>query len=58
MASKYQVDEKGNYGQFGGAYIPEMLQPNIDALKAVYLKEMASPEFQEELNILLKDYVG
>ena len=41
MASKYQVDEKGNYGQFGGAYIPEMLQPNIDALKAVYLKEMA-----------------
>ncbi len=58
MASKYQVDEKGNYGQFGGAFIPEMLQPNIDALKAVYLKEMASPEFQEELNILLKDYVG
>lgn len=58
MASKYQVDEKGNYGQFGGAFIPEMLQPNIDALKAVYLKEMASPDFQEELNILLKDYVG
>ena len=58
MASKYQVDEKGNYGQFGGAYIPEMLQPNIDALKAVYLKEMASPEFKAEFDLLLKDYVG
>lgn len=58
MASKYQVDEKGNYGQFGGAYIPEMLQPNIDALKAVYLKEMESPEFKAEFQLLLKDYVG
>ncbi len=58
MASKYQVDEKGNYGQFGGAYIPEMLQPNIDALKAVYLKEMESPEFKAEFQSLLKDYVG
>ncbi len=58
MASKYQVDEKGNYGQFGGAYIPEMLQPNIDALKAVYLKEMTSPEFKAEFDLLLKDYVG
>ena len=58
MASKYQVDEKGNYGQFGGAYIPEMLQPNINALKAVYLKEMTSPEFKAEFDLLLKDYVG
>lgn len=56
--SKYQVDDKGMYGQFGGAYIPEMLQPNIDNLKKVYLDIINSESFQKEYKSLLKDYVG
>ncbi len=58
MSSKYNVNDKGMYGKFGGAYIPEMLQPNIDKLKSVYLDVMNSPEFQEKYLKLLKDYVG
>lgn len=56
--SNYHVDKKGRYGQFGGAYIPEMLQPNIDDLKARYLDIINSEEFQSEYLSLLKDYVG
>ena len=55
---KYQVDEKGMYGRFGGAYIPEMRYPNIEALKAVYLDILESDEFQKEYKALLKHYVG
>ncbi|WP_068474390.1 tryptophan synthase subunit beta [Saccharicrinis aurantiacus] len=58
MSSKYNVDEKGMYGQFGGAYIPEMLQPNIDKLKSVYLDVINTPEFSKKYVKLLKDYVG
>ena len=54
----YNVDEKGYYGEFGGAYIPEMLYPNVEELRQNYLKIMAEPSFQEEFNALLKDYVG
>jgi tryptophan synthase beta subunit len=54
----YNVDKKGYYGEFGGAYIPEMLYPNVEELRQNYLKVMAEPEFQEEFNHLLKDYVG
>ncbi|WP_242928195.1 tryptophan synthase subunit beta [Pontibacter vulgaris] len=54
----YNVDENGFYGKFGGAYIPEMLYPNVEELRQNYLKIMAEPEFQEELQTLLKDYVG
>lgn len=56
--NKYHVDEKGMYGQFGGAYIPEMLYPNIENLKAVYKDIIGSDAFQDEYKSLLKDYVG
>lgn len=54
----YNINEKGYYGEFGGAYIPEMLYPNVEELRQNYLKVMAEPEFQVEFNALLKDYVG
>ena len=54
----YQVNEKGYYGDFGGAYIPEMLYPNIENLRQQYLKIMHEPEFQKEFQQLLQDYVG
>lgn len=54
----YRVNEKGYYGDFGGAYIPEMLYPNIEELRNKYLDIIAEPAFQLELNSLLKDYVG
>jgi tryptophan synthase beta chain len=55
---KYNINEKGYYGEFGGAYIPEMLYPNVEELRQNYLKIMAEPEFQTDFNQLLKDYVG
>ncbi|MGR7813517.1 tryptophan synthase subunit beta [Lacinutrix undariae] len=54
----YNIDEKGYYGEFGGAYIPEMLYPNVEELRQNYLKVMAEPDFQKAFNQLLKDYVG
>ena len=56
--SKYQVDERGYYGKFGGAYIPEMLYPNIEELRERYLTIMNEPDFKAEFDNLLKDYVG
>ena len=56
--SAYQVNEKGYYGKFGGAFIPEMLHPNIEELRNRYLDIMAEQSFQEEFQQLLKDYVG
>lgn len=56
--SKYQVDERGYYGQFGGAYIPEMLYPNVEELRVNYLKIVESQDFTEEFEHLLKTYVG
>lgn len=55
---KYQPDERGFYGNFGGAYIPEMLIPNVEELKSVYLEVIHSTSFQEEFQKLLNDYVG
>lgn len=55
---KYSVDEKGFYGQFGGAYVPEMLHPNVEELRDNYLKIMEEPSFKEELDDLLRDFVG
>ncbi len=55
---KYQVDEKGYYGQFGGAFIPEMLYSNIEELRNNYLSIIESDEFKKEFDYLLKDYVG
>ncbi len=54
----YQVDKKGFYGEFGGAFIPEMLYPNVEELRNNYLEIMGSGEFQREFKKLLKDYVG
>jgi tryptophan synthase beta chain len=55
---KYTVDENGFYGKFGGAYIPEMLYPNIEELRDNYLKIIEEKDFKEEFNYLLKNYVG
>ena len=54
----YHVNEKGYYGQFGGAFIPEMLHPNIEELRQKYLSIMAEPDFKAEFDQLLKSYVG
>jgi len=54
----YQADERGYYGDFGGAFIPEMLYPNVEELRSQYVQIMQEPSFQEEFKQLLKDYVG
>jgi tryptophan synthase beta chain len=54
----YQVNEKGYYGDFGGAFIPEMLHPNVEELRSRYLNIMQEEDFQKEFRQLLKDYVG
>lgn len=54
----YNVNEKGYYGDFGGAFIPEMLYPNVEELRQNYLKITAEPSFQAEFEDLLKEYVG
>ena len=54
----YNVDENGFYGKFGGAFIPEMLYPNVEELKQKYLQIMNETSFQEEYHDLLKQYVG
>ncbi|HAV55745.1 tryptophan synthase subunit beta [Aequorivita vladivostokensis] len=58
VSRNYNVNEKGYYGDFGGAYIPEMLYPNVEELRQNYLKIMAEESFQKEFRQLLKDYVG
>ena len=55
---KYQVDEKGFYGDFGGAYIPEMLYPNVEELRQNYIQISESDSFQKEFQSLLTEYVG
>ncbi len=55
---KYQVNEKGYYGEFGGAWIPEMMYTNIDELKRRYLEIIESESFTQEFDQLLKNYVG
>lgn len=59
MVTTYQQpDVQGYYGQFGGAYIPEMLYRNVEELREQYLAIMDDPQFREEFETLLKDYVG
>ena len=54
----YNIDKKGYYGNFGGAFIPEMLYPNVTELKKNYLKIISEKDFQKEFNDLLGKYVG
>ena len=54
----YAVDQRGYYGEFGGAFIPEMLHPNVEELRKSYLEIMYDEAFQKEFQQLLKDYVG
>jgi tryptophan synthase beta chain len=59
MTTSYQQpDQHGYYGQFGGAYIPEMLHRNVEELKEKYLGIIYEASFQKEFQQLLKDYVG
>ena len=58
MKSKFQPDENGYFGQFGGAFIPELLYPNVKELEDNYIQIIESEEFQKEYKSLLKDYVG
>jgi tryptophan synthase beta chain len=56
--SLYAPDERGYYGKFGGAYIPEMLHRNVEELRTKYLEIINEPAFQKEYRQLLVDYVG
>lgn len=51
-------DAHGYYGEYGGAFIPEMLYPNVEQLRKNYLPIMQAPSFKKKFNALLKDYVG
>ncbi len=55
---KFKPTENGFYGEFGGAFIPEMLYPNVKELQEKYLDIIYSDEFQKAFKDLLKDYVG
>src|ERR1700728_3388480 len=57
-ASYRSPDAQGYYGQFGGAFIPEMLYPNVEELRRRYLDILGEPGFQREFRHLLRDYVG
>lgn len=54
----YNVNPHGYYGNFGGAFIPEMLYPNVEELRQAYLPIISSPEFQAEFRSLLRNYAG
>lgn len=56
--SIYNVDSNGYYGKFGGAYIPEMLFPNVEELRTTYLSIINEESFKKDFDQLLKDYVG
>ncbi len=54
----YQINDKGYYGEFGGAYIPEMLHTNIEELRTQYHRIIEQEDFQDEYKDLLSNYVG
>ncbi len=54
----YTVNDKGFYGEYGGAFIPEMMYPNIEELRLRYLELWNDPSFQAEFHLLLRDYAG
>jgi len=55
---KYGVNYLGYYGDFGGAYIPEMLYPNVEELRQQYINIIEDPSFEAEFDDLMKNYVG
>ena len=57
-AGKFKVTPRGYYGAFGGAFIPEMLNPNVKELQECYQDLIKEEAFQQEFHALLKDYVG
>ena len=58
MNKTFIADENGYYGEFGGAFIPEMLRQNVESLRSVYHQIIESEEFKKEFNRLLTDYAG
>jgi len=52
------VDDEGYYGRFGGAYIPEILHGNVERLREAFYRYAADNDFNRELDVLLRDYVG
>ena len=56
--SKYSIDPNGYYGEFGGAFVPEILRKNVVELKENYLQIIENEEFKKDFQKLLKDYVG
>ena len=54
----YRVNDEGYYGEFGGAYIPEILHRCVEELCRAYLQVLDNADFQQEFNALLRDYVG
>jgi tryptophan synthase beta chain len=58
MKKKSFSDTNGYYGEFGGAFIPEMLRQNVESLKAVYEEIIETEEFRKEFSLLLNDYAG
>lgn len=58
MMSYKNPDEFGYYGEFGGAFVPEMLYPNVEELQSQYISIIESEDFRQEFRGLLKDYVG
>ena len=55
---KYNVNDQGFYGNYGGAYVPEILYKTVKDLETAYLPIIESEEFKREYHALLKDYVG
>lgn len=56
--SPYQINQEGYYGEFGGAYVPEILHKCVSELQHAYLNVLEDPSFKKEFHQLLKDYVG
>ncbi|WP_373835898.1 pyridoxal-phosphate dependent enzyme, partial [Bacteroides heparinolyticus] len=54
----YHINKDGYYGEFGGAYIPEILHRCVDELTQNYVQVIESEDFKEQYHSLLNDYVG
>ena len=58
MKTSYNIDKNGFYGDFGGAFIPEMMHANIEELRKKYVSLISKKSFTHEFDKLLKNYVG